>query len=290
MSAAAPTVPRDDVEPVRPSSGSRRRAGAVMQAVAVVGLLASIAGIVAGWRLLGRFESTVDESLLVTEETLVTLDRSITVAEEVVASVEESLSAAEEVLSSLSVGVAASADVVAEVRAIAETAGPSLDSAVTTLEDLARVGDSVDDVLRQLSSLPFGPDYDPRAPLGEQFARLAEDLAPVGEALGRGTDELASFGAAADDLDRRLRVFTTSVARVNERLAQSERLLAEYRTSAERALALTGGVRSDLGNDVTVSRVLLVIIGLAIAVGQVVPYWIGRELRSGVASPALVSH
>ena len=41
----------------------------------------------------------------------------------------------------------------------------------------------------------------------------------------------------------------------------------------------------DIGNQLALTRLLLVIIALAIAVGQIVPYWVGRELR---ASPVVV--
>ena len=35
---------------------------------------------------------------------------------------------------------------------------------------------------------------------------------------------------------------------------------------------------SEIGNQLALSRLLLVIIAIAIAIGQIVPYWVGREL------------
>ena len=48
-------------------------------------------------------------------------------------------------------------------------------------------------------------------------------------------------------------------------------LIERYRQSTSDASALAAGTRDDLDRDVWLSRVLIVVLGLAIAVGQIAP-------------------
>jgi hypothetical protein len=58
----------------------------------------------------------------------------------------------------------------------------------------------------------------------------------------------------------------------------SSALLDQYRASAAEALELARASRDDLETDRTRSRIAAVVLGLTIALGQVVPAWVGREL------------
>lgn len=257
---------------------ARRRAGRVMQIVGIVGVVAALVGTVAGYRFVGRFNGTVAESLDLTAQTVVTLERTITETEDVVVSVEGALSSAELALSDLVTAVGRSGDVVSQVDTIAGTVGPSVESAVATLDDAASVGRTIDSVLGQLDALPFGPNYDPDVPLGVQLERLSDDLEPVAQALGDSSEELGRFEESTADVEDSMRNLQASVARVNTELGESKSVLAEYRTAAERAAQLAADAQLDLDRDALWSKVMILIVGLAVAVGQIVPIWVGTEL------------
>ncbi len=265
-------------DPLVRRPAATRRAGLVMQGVAYVGLVATIVGVIAGWRLIGSFERTVGDSLDLTAESLVTLDESLTVAENVTASVDEALASAEESLRAVVVSVERSSAVVGRVDGLVGVVAPSLRSTVTTLENMARVGATIDDVLTQLSEIPFGPDYRPPLPLGDQLDQLSRDLAPVAEALESTEGDLSLFADSTDDLAMRVGELADAVGQVNRDLDQSEALLEAYRERASRAVTITDRADTDLDRDATTSRILLVIVGVAVAVGQVVPFWVGKEL------------
>ncbi len=275
---SATTLARPARPPLVRRPSARRRAGLLMQAVAYVGLVATIVGTVAAWRLIGSFERTVGDSLDLTAETLVTLDESLTVAEDVTASVDDALASAEETLRAVVVSVEGSSAVVGRVDDLLGVAAPSVRSAVATLENVARVGATIDDVLSQLNDIPFGPDYRPPVPLGEQFDQLSRDLAPVADALEQGDGDLSLFADSSDELATRVGALADAVGQVNRDLDQSEALLEAYRARADRAVTITGRADDDLDRDVTTTRILLVIVGLAVAVGQLVPFWVGKEL------------
>lgn len=255
-----------------------------MQSVAYVGLVASLVGTIAAWRLIGRFESTVDETLGVTSESLVTLEQTITVAEAVVASVDDALVAAETSLTSLTASVGSTGAVLEEIEGLATTVAPSIDRAVTTLDDVADVGRTIDNVLGQLDRIPFGPDYSPPEPLGEQLDQLGRDLEPVATALGDSSSSLSDLRTSTDRLETSVRAFADAISKVNSDLDESEAILQQYRATAERAQILTAGVQADLDTDVRVTRILAVIVGLAVAVGQIVPFWVGKELVAAAES------
>ena len=56
-------------------------------------------------------------------------------------------------------------------------------------------------------------------------------------------------------------------------------VIAQARASTDDAQALAQTTLSEIGNQLALTRLLLVIVALAIAIGQIVPYWVGRELR-----------
>lgn len=271
---------------------SRRRAGVAMQAAAIIGVAAAIVGTIAAWYLAGRLERTVDETLGVTQTSLITLDQTITVADEVISTTEAALVAAASTLEGLVVTVDSSTQVIGDLDAVLTELAPALDATIRAVRDTADAADAVDSVLRALDSVPFAPSYEPDEPFGATLRSLADDIEPLAAALGSGAESLGRFDADVAESATDLSLFAAEVRRLSTSVGEGDRLLDSYRATTANARVVAEQTEQDLARDVVFSRVLIVVVGLALAVAQIVPYWIGRELMNSAPfqRPLRVEH
>ena len=133
-------------------------------------------------------------------------------------------------------------------------------------------------MLRELSAVPFGPEYDPQPASATSVQAVRDDLQPIADDLSNASGTLSDLSASSDDVTDRLDALAIDLDAVDRSLDESRVLIDRYRQSTSDASALAAGTRDDLDRDVWLSRVLIVVLGLAIAVGQIAPYRIGREL------------
>jgi phage shock protein A len=257
---------------------TRRNAGRTMIVVACVGLVTSITGMVVGWRLLGQLETNVDESLALTGDALVSLDASLDVADSVIASVAQGLTTVEATLTAVDSAFRDGTSVLDDVATTTEQLPPSfarLDQALANAQDAAVV---IDDALAQLDRLPVGINIRSDAAIAPSIQEVRNELGPLAQNVDAATDDLRRLSTSSTDVGEQVSQLRTNVATVNQQLARSSALIDQYRETANEAQDLARRSRSDLSGDVTLSRVLLLVLGLAVAVGQIVPFWVGREL------------
>jgi hypothetical protein len=79
-----------------------------------------------------------------------------------------------------------------------------------------------------------------------------------------------------------LRNLQTNLAALRTDVSNSRTLLSEYQATAQRAQRVASSVRTDLGNDLTKTRILIVVAGLLFIVGQIVPLALSRLFFSQV--------
>jgi hypothetical protein len=274
---------------------SRLAAGRLLVALGVVGLLSSLGGIMIGRALVNEADLALQRSLVLTAETLEALQASIAVAEDTVVLVEGGLEQAEVTTQALVGTVEEGADVLHGTADLTEDriAG-SLDAVEEALPSLIQVAAVIDRTLSALSSVPFGPSYDPDEPFDESIREVQRSLAGVPEdlraqavlirAAGDNLSEVAQGTAAiADDLEA---IRTGMIGAVD--------VLGAYTVTATDAADLIADTREGLGRQVRLARWLITLLGLTIAAGQVIPLAIGwsllrppgvRPLLSDDASP-----
>lgn len=247
-----------------------------MLVVAALGLITSLAGVIVGWRLVGQVERTVDDSLVLTEDTLETLDQTITLADDIVVSVAAGLVAVEATVGTSAGSFDTASVLISDLNDLSEILAPGLTNASATLEELASTGRIIDGFLEDVSSIPFAPQYSGN--LGVSLQRLADDIRPLGGAVREAGADLDLLQADAQRLQQDLDRLQASVAEVNTTLAGSEALLERYRAQTGDAVLLASQARTDLGNDVDVTRAFIVAAGVVAALAQIVPLWMGLEL------------
>ena len=260
----------------------RLRAGRFMRWLAVFGVLTALGGAITGWQLMGQIDTTLSDSLEITGESLLTLEETIVLADDILGSVDEALVATEGALRAVVDSTDDAAVVITSIESLIGEISPSLTNVESTLRDLSDIGSTIDGVLEQLDNIPFGPDYDPQRPLGEQLDRLADDIEPIVGSLDDAAPSLEGLAASSDDLETEVAALADAIGVVNTELQSSGVLLDSYLDTAQRAQVVAATADDDLGAEMTRARAFLVLAALLVAVGQIVPWWIGNELVQSV--------
>jgi methyl-accepting chemotaxis protein len=257
---------------------NRRALGRAIMVAAVVASITCLVGIVVAWRLVGELAHTTSSTLVIVGDTLATVDDTLDVADSVIESVDGGIGTIQESLDTMSTTVDNGAATLSAFADLTENLAPDLERVDSGLGNLQSAVGVVDDVLRQLSDVPFGPEYDPETGLASSVQGVRDDLQPIADDLSNASGTLSDLAASSDDVIDRLDALAVDLDAIDRSLDESRVLIERYRQSTSDASALTVGTRDDLDRDVWLSRVLIVVLGIAIAVGQIAPYRIGREL------------
>lgn len=261
---------------------TRRHIGTAMIAVGVAGMLSGAAAAVAGWQLVGQIETSVDDTLTITDRALTTVDESIAVSAEVVETVRSGLGTIDDTVLTLEDALRDTSVVLTDTGGVADGSLPdTLDAVVQVLPTIEDVASSIDGALRFLARAPFGPDYDPDVPFDEAIAQLETALVPLAADLRGVSDGLATLGTSSEELADELVAIGEDVDALDTRLDDVALVLAQYEGTAADATALARQSRADLEDSARVTRWLVVLGGIVFAAGQLVPLWLGRELRRG---------
>ena len=264
----------------------RRVLGKTIMVAACVACVASLVGVVVAWRLVGNLSHTTQASLVIVGDTLVTVDDTLALADTIIDDVDEGIETVGRSLSTISTTVddgGATLDVFADVTS---NLAPSLDRVDSGLGGLQSAVDVVDDFLRRLSETPFGPDYNAENGLASSVQAVRDDLRPIAEDLQDASGTLSGLAASSDDVIARLDELGQDLEGIDESLDESRELIERYRLSTAEAAALATSTREDLDRDVWLSRLLIVVLGVSVAVGQIAPFHIGRELARSPERPA----
>lgn len=264
----------------RPVLVPDRRAGAAMQAIAVIGLVVALVGSVVAWRFLTTLDRNLEQSLVIGEDAAATLVDTIDVADRVIVDLDTGLDTLDRTLATVSSTTEETggvADAAAEIAARLPDGFDDVDAALGTVETLSA---TIDSALRTASRIPLGPDYDPETPLPDAIAEVRAAFGPIGDDLGELSERLDGFAAGTDDLSGDLDDVRADLERTRVSLDDSHALLDRYRASAVDAEELARSGRDDFGSALAAMRVVIVLLGLFLAVAQFVPWYLGRRLRS----------
>jgi len=249
-----------------------------MIGVGVAGLLIAVFGMIVGWIFVGQLATTSDDTLEVTLQSLDAIDDTIDLADEVLGSSTDAVAALAGSLTAVSASFDAGTQAIDDIAGLATTIGPSLEDAGRTVRRLEGIGDNIDSVLTALSNLPLAPDYDPDAGLGDTFGQLADTLETLPGQLESTATSLTDFTGSADELQQQLDDLAASVGSISDDLGDTDALVEQYRASVADARALALSANNDLDTGVVLMRILLVVGGITLLLGQIVPLWLGRTV------------
>lgn len=256
-----------------------RRAGAIMRAIAVAGVVVAVVVSVVGWRFINDLDRDLEQSLTIGEDASATLSETIDVADDLITALDDGLATLSVTLDTVDQTVTDTSDLAEATASLAGTLPESFDDVDAALATVESLSGAIDAALRGLSRVPLGPDYDPAVSLPDAVDNLRAAFRPIGDDLDAIASELATFADGSGELSDRLVAVQSDVDRTRRALADSGVLLDEYRATADRAGELAVSSRADLRRSFQWARVAMVLIGLLIAVSQFVPWWLGSHLR-----------
>jgi hypothetical protein len=268
---------------------SRRGASTVLLVIGAVGVAVSLLAIVVGLRFLWHLDRALEDSVGVAAQAVDALGSTVEVAGESLTRITVILDGTATTTRDLS---AAIADTEAVLRATADLSedqiAGSLDAVDEALPALIQVSAVIDRTLSGLSVLPFGPDYDPDEPFDDSLRAIQREFDGLPEALREqaalirdGSRELRNVrvgtGVIADDLDA-----------LQATLAGSAELVQRFAATATDARELVVEDHDGLRQQLTWARVLVVVLGLTLAAGQVLPLGVGWLLRRPEVAAAVL--
>ena len=250
--------------------------GRALVIVAAIGALVGLAGMIVAWRLAGRLQTGVDESLALAEESLVTTEASIAVIAQVLTDVDVLIGTLEATVVDTADTVQTSASAIDSLA----TATPALTGGIVSLRDnigqIADVVQILEGVIGGVGRLPGVPDYDPDQSLAQALRELRPDLDQFVQALSGINTSVGQLDRDVQPLVRDLRTLEENLAALRTDVQNSRTLLSEYQATTQRAQRVAASVRSDLGSDLTETRILIIVAGLLFIVGQIVPLALSR--------------
>jgi len=248
------------------------RAPTILRSIAVAGVLVAIVGAVVVWVFLGDLADTTDRSLLIGQQATVTLNDTIDVAEQVLTAVDQGLATVQSTLGTVNGVLQSTAGLAAATGSLSATLPTSFDNIDAALATVQRLGQTVDSTLTALSSLPFGPNYDPSVPFPKAVADLRQALAPIGDDLTTISTELQNFASGSGDLTAQIASLTSDVKDTRAALSGTDDLLAQYRDTTTEAGQLAADTRDQLSGSMTRMRIVIVALALLLALSQFVPW------------------
>ncbi len=248
------------------------RAPTILRSIAVAGVLVAIIGTIVIWVFLSDLQDTTNRSLLIGEQATVALNDTIDVAEQVLNAVDDGLTTVQSTLSTIDDVLHSTAGLADSTGSLAATLPASFDNIDTALATVQRLGETVDSTLSALSSLPFGPDYNPSVPFPQAVGDLRDALTPIGEQLTTISTELQDFASGSGDLTAQIASLKSDVRRTRAALSGTDDLLTQYRQATTEAGQLAAETRDQLSGSVTRMRIVLVALGLLLALTQFVPW------------------
>lgn len=249
-----------------------------MIASAVAAVTALIGGII-GWQLVGSLKSRSVGSLELLDRTLVNVQDSLGVAADVMSTVGTSFATMQSTLQTVESSVDNAADTLKTVADLTETIPPSLDNVDTALGKFSDAAGVVDNAVGAIGDVPLLPSFS--SDLSGAVDDVRDTLKPIAKSLRESTTSIRGLSTSSKELKDQVAQLQTDVADLATSIDESKAIIVRYRDDANDAQSLTKASLRDLESQMTLGRVLVVILAFTIAVGQIAPFRIGRQLYDG---------
>jgi ABC-type transporter Mla subunit MlaD len=283
------TVVTTTEKPTRRPRISRRTIGKTMIGIGIVGLLISIASIAIGRSLVSEVEHSVDASLVVTDEALSAVQDSIKLTGTIVQTIRSGVSSVQETIGIIDASLGQANTAISDTQTFLGGSLPdSLDAVAKVLPTIESVASTVDDTLRALSDIPFGPDYNPSQPFDETIGQLSDAIGPLPDQLRTLAGDFDQVTGSTADISTQIEALGEEVATLGTQLATVSTLVERYATTASDASDRATQSRADLASSAKATRLLILLLGIVFALGQIVPIWLGVELLNRSAGHTVV--
>lgn len=250
-----------------------------MLGVGVVGLIVTTVVVVLGLRLVDRGTAVLDDSLDLTAEAVDTLDATVVVAADATDAAASGLDTITVALRDTATSLDGAETLFAGTAdAIGGVVPDSIDSIRQAIPALIQSAEFLQGALEGLSF--FGVELPADRLPTAQLREIDENLTDVAVRLRASSGRLDAVAEQMGELGGSATSLSDELARLGSNLQQADALLESYADTTERIAALVAEARSDLDAQRSDGRTLVILLGVIIALGQLVPLSLGwRALR-----------
>ncbi len=285
--AAIPWFPRGDRHHRRSGAGEvigRRRLATVLITLGWVGAVATIVGVVLGWRLTDSLIKSVEDTAALVDTSLQTVDESALLLSDALGDVGPGLESAETVLASAAETVSGMQSMATDTADVMTTTLPDSVSAVLdALPGLISTAGVLDRTLSALSVV--GVDYDPEVPLDEALTELQDSLEGLPEQLITEGEQLDSLAEETAGLPDEVAALGTAVGDLADQVGSAQTLLDEVQTSTSQARETLNDEVAELARTRRLAKLALVALGIALFVAQLGTAAVGHLMRQWGTPP-----
>lgn len=254
---------------------ARETINRVVRVTAIIGIVLSVAATIIAFILVGRLEGSVRDSLDVTTQAIDTIDGSITVTQRTINTLSDALDSIGTSTTTIHDSLATSHSTLDTLHGLLSDSLPgTIDAINQVLPTIASAAHAMDTALRDLSRLPFGPNYNPSVSFDQAIQQLADALTGLPADLRSLAGDVGTLQTSTTNMETTIDQFGSTIDSLKGNLADAKQAVADYVTTAGEARRIATSAKHDVNTDTTIARTLTVLLGLLFVSLQVVALWI----------------
>lgn len=273
----------------------RRVLGLIMLLVAFAGIAIGISAIVLARQFVDDVGAGIDETLLLTTDSLENIRETLLLAKNTVTQVNESIDTVEETVTNLGQSISQTRPLLQQVNTVASEDVPSsLEAVQQSLPNVSGVAAAIDETLTTLNDFQInqtvlgipirydlGINYDPDVPfnesiddIGASLDGMPERLRSMGIYINVADNNLVTATADMRQLSRDLDGISQSVEEINP-------LLDEYIRIVGATADLVRQTRTQVRRSLVTAKTVLTLVFAWFALTQIAPLYLGIALLRG---------
>ncbi len=270
----------------------KRFIGLIILLVGVGGVLLAAAGAIYLPQAIDNVATNLDETLLLTSDSLDNVGNTLLLAKTTIEDVSTSLDTVEMTLDDLGQSINNTTPLLDQVTAVTSHELPeSIETLQTAIPDMAQVAAVVDDTLSTLNrfridesflgidiNYNLGIDYNPEVPFDETVLSLGEGLEGLPGSLRSLQVYMNVTKSNLEEVSSGLFQIADDLGVVNGRIIEIDPLLNEYLRIVTQTNDNTRALRTEIGSQLETISTVATVLMIWLALSQLAPIYLGWEL------------
>ncbi len=260
----------------------RRLIGLILILAAIGGLLISILGLVAIWRIHPNLTQNLQTGVDLIGQTLETTAQGLIITKEALASSVETIGNLQATIETTASTISSTQPMLEEISTMLKNDVPNtIQATQQTLLTAQQSAQVIDGVLMTLSSIPLigsSIGYNPEIPLSDALGDVAESLQDLPDSFTRMADSMKTTQSNVQTFEADLSVMAGSVGEIQTSVAEYEKVISGYQASLDQVQAQLDTLSTNLPQIVRTAVIGLTVFLVWLAIAQVGLFTQGWEL------------
>jgi methyl-accepting chemotaxis protein len=273
----------------------RRILGITMVAIAISGIVLSIAGLVIGRQMVDNIGSGLDNTLSLTSQTLDTVGDTLNVTRQTVNDVNNSLTTTQETAANVARTINESRPLLDQIAQVASHDAPdSIEAVQASLPNVVAVAGTIDQTMHTLNDFQFerrilgiplrfdlGIDYAPTEPFDVSVSRIGNSLDGLPARLRTLEVYLNVTDGNLYRVSQNLFDLAADLENIGNSVDQVEPLLEDYVRLTTETSDMIRQTRANIEQQIQTAKLVITIIFLYMGLAQIAPLYLGLEMLLG---------